>query len=105
MSQGLPRDADAGDRSLSCGDGLGGIKGCATAKVKTVVETYPLAEAAKVCERVAEGKARFCSALTRRAAPARGIPGSDRYLGLSDGAIGTCWQEPRLIFASRRRPR
>jgi len=25
-----------------------------------------------------------------RAVPARVIPGSDRYLGLSDGAIGTC---------------
>jgi len=36
----------------------------AKAKVKTIVETYPLAEAAKAYERVAEGKARFRAVLT-----------------------------------------
>jgi D-arabinose 1-dehydrogenase-like Zn-dependent alcohol dehydrogenase len=34
----------------------------AKGKVKTIVETYPLAEA--TYERVAEGKARFCAVLT-----------------------------------------
>jgi dehydrogenase len=33
-------------------------------KVKSIVETYPLAEAAKAYERVAEGKARFRAILT-----------------------------------------
>ena len=33
-------------------------------KVKTIVETYTLAEAAKAYERVAEGKARFRAVLT-----------------------------------------
>jgi D-arabinose 1-dehydrogenase-like Zn-dependent alcohol dehydrogenase len=33
-------------------------------KVKSIVETYPLAEAAKAYERVAEGKTRFHAALT-----------------------------------------
>jgi len=36
----------------------------AKGKVKTVVETYPLAEAQKAYERVAEGKARFRAVLT-----------------------------------------
>ncbi len=36
----------------------------AQGKVKTVVETYPLAEAPKAYERVAEGKARFRAVLT-----------------------------------------
>ncbi|MGB7280666.1 MAG: zinc-binding dehydrogenase [Candidatus Acidiferrum sp.] len=36
----------------------------AKGKVKTIVETYPLAEAAKAYERVAEGKARFRAVLT-----------------------------------------
>ena len=36
----------------------------AQGKVKTMVETYPLAEAAKAYERVAEGKARFRAVLT-----------------------------------------
>jgi alcohol dehydrogenase len=36
----------------------------ARGKVKSVVETYPLAEAAKAYERVAEGKARFRAVLT-----------------------------------------
>jgi alcohol dehydrogenase len=36
----------------------------AQGKVKTIVETYPLAEAAKAYERVAEGKARFRAVLT-----------------------------------------
>jgi D-arabinose 1-dehydrogenase-like Zn-dependent alcohol dehydrogenase len=36
----------------------------ARGKVKTIVETYPLAEAAKAYERVAEGKARFRAVLT-----------------------------------------
>ena len=33
-------------------------------KVKTIVETYPLAEAPKAYQRVVEGKARFRAALT-----------------------------------------
>ena len=33
-------------------------------KVKTIVETYPLAEAANAYERVAEGRARFRAVLT-----------------------------------------
>ncbi len=33
-------------------------------KVKSIVETYPLAEAAKAYERVADGKARFRAVLT-----------------------------------------
>jgi len=33
-------------------------------KVKSIIETYPLAEAAKAYERVAEGKARFRAVLT-----------------------------------------
>ena len=36
----------------------------AQGKVTTIVETYPLAEAAKAYERVAEGKARFRAVLT-----------------------------------------
>src|SRR5438477_2809080 len=36
----------------------------AQAKVKTIVDTYPLADAAKEYERVAEGKARFRAVLT-----------------------------------------
>jgi transposase len=36
----------------------------AQGKVKTIVETYPLAEAPKAYERVAEGKARFRAVLT-----------------------------------------
>src|SRR5438132_6779918 len=36
----------------------------AKGKVKTMVETYPLAEAAKAYERVAEGRARFRAVLT-----------------------------------------
>ena len=36
----------------------------AKGKVKTIVETYPLAEAPKACERVAQGKARFRAVLT-----------------------------------------
>jgi alcohol dehydrogenase len=36
----------------------------AQGKVKTIVETYPLAEAAKAYERVAQGKARFRAVLT-----------------------------------------
>ena len=36
----------------------------AQGKVKTLVETYPLAEAAKAYERVAEGRARFRAVLT-----------------------------------------
>jgi len=36
----------------------------AKGKVKTIVETYPLAEAAKAYQRVAEGKARFRAVLT-----------------------------------------
>jgi alcohol dehydrogenase len=36
----------------------------AQGKVKTIVETYPLAEAAKAYERVADGKARFRAVLT-----------------------------------------
>src|SRR3984957_4737890 len=36
----------------------------AKGKVKTIVETYPLAEAAKAYDRVAEGKARFRAVLT-----------------------------------------
>jgi D-arabinose 1-dehydrogenase-like Zn-dependent alcohol dehydrogenase len=36
----------------------------AQGKVKTIVETYPLAEAQKAYERVAEGKARFRVVLT-----------------------------------------
>jgi alcohol dehydrogenase len=36
----------------------------ARGKVKSIVETYPLAEAAKAYERVAEGKARFRAVLT-----------------------------------------
>ena len=36
----------------------------AQGKVKTIVETYPLAEAAKAYERVAEGRARFRAVLT-----------------------------------------
>jgi D-arabinose 1-dehydrogenase-like Zn-dependent alcohol dehydrogenase len=36
----------------------------AQGRVKTIVETYPLAEAAKAYERVAEGKARFRAVLT-----------------------------------------
>ena len=36
----------------------------ALGKVKSVVETYPLAEAAKAYQRVAEGKARFRAVLT-----------------------------------------
>jgi alcohol dehydrogenase len=36
----------------------------ARGKVKTIVETYPLAEAAKAYERVAEGKTRFRAVLT-----------------------------------------
>ena len=36
----------------------------AQGKVKTIVETYPLAEAAKAYERVAEGKTRFRAVLT-----------------------------------------
>ena len=35
----------------------------AQGKVKTIVETYPLAEAPKAYERVAEGKARFRAVL------------------------------------------
>jgi D-arabinose 1-dehydrogenase-like Zn-dependent alcohol dehydrogenase len=35
----------------------------AQGKVKTIVETYPLAEAAKAYERVAEGRARFRAVL------------------------------------------
>jgi alcohol dehydrogenase len=35
----------------------------ARGKVKTIVETYPLAEAAKAYERVADGKARFRAVL------------------------------------------
>ena len=36
----------------------------ARGKVKTIVETYPLAEAAKAYQRVAEGKTRFRAVLT-----------------------------------------
>ena len=36
----------------------------AQGKVKTIVETYPLAEAPKAYERVAEGKTRFRAVLT-----------------------------------------
>jgi len=36
----------------------------ARGKVKTIIETYPLAEAAKAYERVAEGKTRFRAVLT-----------------------------------------
>jgi D-arabinose 1-dehydrogenase-like Zn-dependent alcohol dehydrogenase len=36
----------------------------AKGKVKTIVETYPLADAQKAYERVAEGKARFRAVLT-----------------------------------------
>jgi D-arabinose 1-dehydrogenase-like Zn-dependent alcohol dehydrogenase len=36
----------------------------AQGKVRTVVETYPLAEAAKAYQRVAQGKARFRAVLT-----------------------------------------
>jgi D-arabinose 1-dehydrogenase-like Zn-dependent alcohol dehydrogenase len=36
----------------------------AQGKVKTIVEMYPLAEAPKAYERVAEGKARFRAVLT-----------------------------------------
>jgi threonine dehydrogenase-like Zn-dependent dehydrogenase len=36
----------------------------AQGKVKTIIETYPLAEAAKAYDRVAEGKARFRTVLT-----------------------------------------
>ena len=36
----------------------------AQGKVKSIIETYPLAEAAKAYERVAEGKARFRAVLT-----------------------------------------
>ena len=36
----------------------------AQGKVKTIVETYPLAEAPKAYQRVAEGKARFRAVLT-----------------------------------------
>jgi len=36
----------------------------AQGKVKSIVETYPLAEAAKAYQRVAEGKARFRAVLT-----------------------------------------
>jgi alcohol dehydrogenase len=36
----------------------------AQGKVRTIVETYPLAEAQKAYERVAEGKARFRAVLT-----------------------------------------
>jgi alcohol dehydrogenase len=36
----------------------------AQGKVKTIVETYPLAEAAKAYERVAEDRARFRAVLT-----------------------------------------
>ena len=36
----------------------------AQGKVKTIVETYPLAEASKAYERVAQGKARFRAVLT-----------------------------------------
>jgi len=36
----------------------------AQGKVKTIVEIYPLAEAAKAYERVAEGRARFRAVLT-----------------------------------------
>ncbi len=36
----------------------------AQGKVKTIVETYPLAEAPRAYDRVAEGKARFRAVLT-----------------------------------------
>jgi D-arabinose 1-dehydrogenase-like Zn-dependent alcohol dehydrogenase len=36
----------------------------AKGKVKTMVETYPLAEAPKACQRVVDGKARFRAVLT-----------------------------------------
>ena len=36
----------------------------AQGKVKTIVETYPLREAPKAYDRVAEGKARFRAVLT-----------------------------------------
>jgi len=36
----------------------------AQGKVKTIVETYPLAEAPKAYQRVVEGKARFRAVLT-----------------------------------------
>jgi len=36
----------------------------AQGKVKPIIETYPLAEAAKAYERVAEGKVRFRAVLT-----------------------------------------
>ena len=36
----------------------------AQGKVKTIVETYPLAEAPKAYDRVAQGKARFRAVLT-----------------------------------------
>jgi alcohol dehydrogenase len=36
----------------------------AKGKVKTIIETYPLAEAAKAYERVVEGKTRFRAVLT-----------------------------------------
>jgi alcohol dehydrogenase len=36
----------------------------AQGKVKSIVETFPLAEAAKAYERVAEGRARFRAVLT-----------------------------------------
>jgi D-arabinose 1-dehydrogenase-like Zn-dependent alcohol dehydrogenase len=36
----------------------------AKGKVKTIVETYPLAEAAKAYQRVVDGKARFRAVLT-----------------------------------------
>jgi D-arabinose 1-dehydrogenase-like Zn-dependent alcohol dehydrogenase len=36
----------------------------AQGKVKTIVETYPLAEAAKAYDRVADGKTRFRAVLT-----------------------------------------
>ena len=36
----------------------------AQGKVKSIIETYPLAEASKAYQRVAEGKARFRAVLT-----------------------------------------
>ena len=36
----------------------------AQGKVKSIIETYPLADAAKAYERVAEGKTRFRAVLT-----------------------------------------
>jgi propanol-preferring alcohol dehydrogenase len=42
----------------------GALDFVAQGKVKTIVETYPFAEAPEAYERVAEGKARFRAVLT-----------------------------------------